>query len=430
MPVLKKWGMAAAASLLCLPALAGSPFNEPWRDASRALIIDAYEHNSIDWAKMVTDRRIAAFIAKASDGDGEPWNCAGENVSQEVCRLKFRRYFVAQELYQTRRALAKSMGLKWGSYHLGRKGDPIAQADHYLDFAKPTPDEVMVLDIEGLEDKWMSLEDAETFTRRIHQKTGRYPMLYVNGSTARHIADRRDEFRLLSRMKLWYARFATEIEGHFPKGNWDSYDIWQFSATPNCNRRRCPYRVPGTPTDIDVNVADMTAAELRAAWPFDGLVGEKPLPVQPQPAPQDDVLVASGAPLNAQAELLASAPAELVPVPLAAPRDSTDRPKVMFVAMANLMGGGAMASPLSIPESLDLLGRVYRAYGSGKRVGLVSAASADEVVSPGIDPVTTATVITVTPEVRQTPAQSRKPGLPIASRDTLPTSDGASGRPY
>ncbi|MCU0830855.1 MAG: glycoside hydrolase family 25 protein [Rhizobiaceae bacterium] len=414
--------VTASAFAGLAPALADSPFTQPWRNKDRALVLDAYEHNAIDWAKMVTDKRIAGFIGKASDGDGEPWNCAGENVSLEVCRLKFRRYFVARELYQTRRLLAKSLGLKWGSYHLGRKGNPIAQADHYLEFAEPTPDEVIVLDIEGLEDKWMSLEDAETFARRIHQKTGRYPMLYVNGSTAKHIADRRDDYRLLSRLKLWYARFAPEIEGHFPKGNWESYTLWQFAATPNCNARRCPYRVPGTPTDIDVNVADMTVAELRAAWPFDGLVEEKPLPVQPVPEGGQDMLVASAEPVVPAAD----AKLELVPLPATAPRGTNERPKVAFVTMANLMGETTMAAPLSLPEGLDLIARMYRHYGAGKPLSLVTPAMADEPAVaampavPAIDPMTTASVALPT-------LAMPRAVLPEVLRAELPGRTGLSG---
>jgi Glycosyl hydrolases family 25 len=328
--------------------------------------------------------------------------------------------------------VAKSLGLKWGSYHLGRKGNPIAQADHYLEFAEPTPDEVIVLDIEGLDDKWMSLDDAEIFARRIHAKTGRYPMLYVNGSTAKHIGERRDEFRLLSRLQLWYARFAPEIEGHFPKGNWDSYALWQFSATPNCNARRCPYRVPGTPTDIDVNVADMTVAELRAAWPFDGLVPEKPLRVQPQ-----DDLIAAAEP-GPEAGTAPTSPvsstevtAELVPVPVSAPRGSNDRPTVAFVTMANLMGETTMAAPLSVPESLGLLARLYRQYGAGRPLTLVSAAMADEW-PPMLDRVVTGGIVTGRLELPRISMPTKIPSmipsvLPEALRAELPTRTQING---
>jgi hypothetical protein len=97
-------------------------------------------------------------------------------------------------------------------------------------------------------------------------------VLYTNGSTALHIAENRDRYRLLSRLPLWYARYKPAIGLHFPKGNWQTYTLWQFSAGVNCDARSCPYRVPGTPLDIDVNVASMSAKELRAEWPFGELV--------------------------------------------------------------------------------------------------------------------------------------------------------------
>ena len=114
----------------------------------------------------------------------------------------------------------------------------------------------------------MSLDDAEIFVRHIKTRLGRWPVLYTNGATALHIAENRDRYSLLSRLPLWYARYKPAIGLHFPKGNWQTYTLWQFSAGANCDARSCPYRVPGTPLDIDVNVASMSADELRAAWPF------------------------------------------------------------------------------------------------------------------------------------------------------------------
>ena len=45
-----------------------------------------------------------------------------------------------------------------------------------------------------------------------------------------------------------------------------------FRRRPIAARLRCPYRVAGTPNDIDVNVAPMDAAALRQQWPFGGLI--------------------------------------------------------------------------------------------------------------------------------------------------------------
>jgi len=252
---------------------AASDFSEPWKKADRALVIDAYEYNSIDWQKLAGDKRIVGFINKASDGLPPAYACSGDETAYRLCKALWKRHAVARELFHTRKVVAKALGLKWGAYHLARPGNPIEQAENFLDFAEPGPDDLMAIDIEENDPtKWMSLEDAELFVRHIFLRTGRYPILYTNGTTSRYIADNRYRYRLLSRLPLWYARYKPEIGIHFPKGNWQRYSLWQFSAQANCGERRCPYRVAGTPNDIDVNVAPMDAEGLRNVWPFGQLV--------------------------------------------------------------------------------------------------------------------------------------------------------------
>ncbi|WP_246723560.1 GH25 family lysozyme [Rhizobium sp. ARZ01] len=267
---------------------------EPWRKTDNAIVIDAYEMNEIDWPLMLTDKRIAGFISKASDGLPESFSCKGEHDGDTVahCKTMWRKYAVSRELYETRRLLAKAQGLLWGAYHLARPGNPVDQANHFLDYAKPQPDEMMVLDIEGIDpEQFMSLADAQIFASHIKTRTGRYPLLYTNHSTARFIAANRDKYRILSRLPLWYARYKPGIRNVFPLGNWDNYALWQFSAAANCNKRRCPYRVKGALTDIDVNVAPMNRAALKRTWAFGELLPEKPL--EPTTDQLDDVMTAS-----------------------------------------------------------------------------------------------------------------------------------------
>lgn len=69
---------------------------------------------------------------------------------------------------------------------------------------------------------------------------------------------------------MWYARFKPTVTD-FPKGTWDSYTLWQFSSEINCkpgHRDSCLYTVPGTETDMDMNVFYGTVDELRKEWPF------------------------------------------------------------------------------------------------------------------------------------------------------------------
>lgn len=270
-------GIIAGLAAAFAPALVhASDFSQPWTREDRAVVIDAYEYNRLDWMAMMGDRRIVGFINKASDGLPPAYFCKGEETEYRLCKALWYRHAVAKELYQTRRTLAKSLGLKWGAYHLARPGNPVEQAQNFLDFAAPGPDDLLAIDIEDNDPaKWMSLDDAEIFVNEIKRRTGRYPVLYTNGNTAQHIADNAYRYRVLSRLPLWYARYKPEIGMHFPKGNWDNYALWQFATQVNCNKQSCPYRVPGTNLDIDVNVASMSPDELRRAWPFGGLVPEK-----------------------------------------------------------------------------------------------------------------------------------------------------------
>ena len=300
-------GLAALLLLAALPFSASAANVEPWKKPENAIVIDAYELNEIDWSEMLSDTRIAGFISKASDGLPESFSCKGEHSGDTVahCKTMWRKYAVSRELYETRRLLARSKGLLWGAYHLARPGNPVDQANHFLDYANPQEDEMMVLDIEGIDaDKYMSLQDAQVFAGHIKTRTGRYPVLYTNHATARHIAFNRDKYRILSRLPLWYARYKPGIEGAFPMGNWENYALWQFSAGVNCSKRRCPYRVKGAENDIDVNVAPMTKAELSKTWAFGSLLPEKPF------EPVDEMLTASipsASALKATAEAAASA---------------------------------------------------------------------------------------------------------------------------
>lgn len=257
--------------------------DEPWKNASTALVIDAYELNTIEWDKLVTNKRVAGFISKASDGLPEVYDCRKKHNGDTFahCKTMWRKYAVSRELFQTRRMLAKANGLLWGAYHLGRPGNPIDQANHFLDYATPGTEDMMVLDIEGLDSKqYMSLDDAEIFARHIKTRTGRYPVLYINHDTARYIAINRDEYPLLSRLPLWYARYRPEIKSVFPMGNWDNYLLWQFSSSTNCNDRACPMRIDGTLDDIDVNTVPVSRQALEKTWAQGELLPVKPPALQ------------------------------------------------------------------------------------------------------------------------------------------------------
>ena len=239
------------AFFLCcaLTSLAQSPeFNEPWKDPKIAIAIDPFEGNDIDWDQLATDPRVVAIIHRATIGDR------------------------ADKKYAERKIEAKKRGYKWGAYHFGKPGDPIKQADFFLDTVKPAKDDLIALDLESDDaTKHMSFEDARVFIRRIREKTGRYPFVYANNLVTKAIADRYGVDDVFARTHLWYARFKKTVTD-FPVGTWKTYTIWQFSSEINCNpenRDACLYTVPGTAYDMDVDVYNGTIEELRSKWPFD-----------------------------------------------------------------------------------------------------------------------------------------------------------------
>lgn len=340
-----------------------SDFSKPWTREDRALVIDAYEYNKLDWQELASDKRIVGFINKASDGLPPPYFCTGDETQFRLCKSLWHRHAMARELYNTRRTLAKALGLKWGAYHLGRPGNPVEQARNFLDFAAPGPDDLMALDIEENDpSKWISLEDAEVFVREIHLRTGRYPVLYTNGNTAQHIADNAFRYKLLSRLPLWYARYKPEIGMHFPKGNWDSYALWQFASQTNCNKQACPYRVRGANVDIDVNVASMSAQDLRKAWPFGGLVPAKP-----------EMLVAT-VPVPFPRELALAGPVEMRWAAVASPPPGVGE-RVVALARSSLSGlSTAYSAAKARSEGQGAIARMI-APADGRAVDAITTAS-------------------------------------------------------
>jgi GH25 family lysozyme M1 (1,4-beta-N-acetylmuramidase) len=229
-------------------AFAQSPqFNEPWKNRQIALAIDPYEGNDIDWDKLATDKRVVAIIHRATIGDR------------------------ADRKYAERRDEAKKRGYKWGAYHLGKPGDPISQADFFLDTVKPTKDDLLAIDLESDDPtKHMSFDDARLFIKRIKEKTGRYPFVYANNLVTKAINEKYGADEVFAKTHLWYARFKRTVTD-FPAGTWSTYTIWQFSSEQNCtptNRSACLYTVPGTEYDMDIDVYNGTIDELRMKWPF------------------------------------------------------------------------------------------------------------------------------------------------------------------
>jgi lysozyme len=221
-----------------------SEFNKPWEDTTKAIIIDAYSENKIDWVALQTDKRVVAVIHKASQGEK------------------------ADPGYSTRKAITKQQGLLFGSYHLATPGDPIRQADCYLEMTGGDTTELLALDLESLDStKHMTLPNAEKFIKRVFEVTGRYPIVYCNRVLLNEISTRYDSTSVFAKCGLWYARMRPDIPD-YNATVWPSYSLWQFSCEINCRTTgTCLYNVPGTAYDMDVNVYNGSVEELRNRWP-------------------------------------------------------------------------------------------------------------------------------------------------------------------
>ncbi len=219
-------------------------FVQPWLDTTKAIIIDPYGENEIDFDKLITDKRVVGIIHKAS------------------------QLYGADKKYYERKLIAKQKGLLWGSYHLGMRGDPVMQANFYLATIQNDSSELMALDLEGLDTaSFMSLKNAERFIKRIHEKTGRYPLVYCNNSVLEEISKNYSDTSIFSKCGLWYARYLKELPD-FNKNVWTNYTLWQFSCEVNCTETgKCWYNVPGTLYDMDVNIYNGTVEELKSRWP-------------------------------------------------------------------------------------------------------------------------------------------------------------------
>ena len=247
--------LASAVTLLSGIAQAGE-FNRPWNDPTPALVLDAYGPNKLDLAKIASDPRVAGILHKASQG------LTGKDSK-----------------YAARRDNARSAGFLWGSYHLLTTQNIKRQVDHYLNVTGLHADETYAIDVECLAGASrcasssfkVSVAQVKEALRYFKSKTGKFPLLYANGSVTIRLANAFSSDPDLADVRLWYARFKGNISSHFPTAHWSTYRLWQFSSEINCKRApgSCPYRVPGTRFDMDINAYWGSVADLRSAWPID-----------------------------------------------------------------------------------------------------------------------------------------------------------------
>ena len=168
-------------------------------------IIDLSHHNHIASFDKVKASGIAAIIHKATQGT---------------------RY--TDPTFSTHTADAKQAGLLVGAYHFGIAGDPIEQAEHFIEVAGKNT--LLVLDFEGNpQGHDMSLTEAEHFVHHVKEITGRYPGLYSGHTIKEALASagiNKPDQTELSKCWLWIAQYSKAPL--IPKV-WNTWTLWQYT---------------------------------------------------------------------------------------------------------------------------------------------------------------------------------------------------------
>lgn len=154
--------------------------------------------------------------------------------------------------YPTRRRAATDAGLLWGAYHFLRPGDMVAQAQFFLDEAKPSPTTLLAVDHE---DRGVSPADLKTFLATVREKSGTVPILYSGYVIKEQLGAADDPD--LGFYPLWLAQY-TQGEPTWPKGTWDNWWLWQFTSGAT---------IDGVSAPCDASAYHGTAADLIQEWP-------------------------------------------------------------------------------------------------------------------------------------------------------------------
>lgn len=154
---------------------------------------------------------------------------------------------------------AIQIGKLWGFYHFARNGDPIAEADHFVDstvnyFGHGIP----VLDWETGE----TVDWVNSFVRRVHDRTGIWPWVYGNPW-------RFNQGGVEPNCGRWVASYPDHLVN--PGFGADPGTVPDTDGAICCWQYASDGRVPGYVGDLDINEfygdAEVWTAYAKAAPP-------------------------------------------------------------------------------------------------------------------------------------------------------------------
>jgi lysozyme len=190
--------------LTCVPANAidcGEKFAWRLRMLDSVIDVSHYQGANLDFA-AAAQNGITAVIHKATQGTHS-----------------------VDPLYVTNRSKARAANLLFGSYHFGTGEDGGEQAAFYLQTVGPQTGELLTLDFEGNNGgPSMALEEARAFVTFIHDRIGKWPLLYTGHYLKDLIGSHPDP--VLSNCPLWLAQYGpTPV---LPAG-FAAWRLWQWT---------------------------------------------------------------------------------------------------------------------------------------------------------------------------------------------------------
>lgn len=201
------------------------------------VVIDLSHHNRILDFDAVKADGILGIIHKATQG----------------FRFKDKKY-------DTHRQKCREIGIMWGSYHFGVRGDGSDQAEFFMEVVQSPANELIVLDFEpNPQGETMILSQAEDFVEAIHHITGRWPGLY-GGHHLKEVLGKETDTPLAN-CWLWFARYGPPPT--IPPA-WEHWTFWQYTDGSAGSE---PHEVQGIgPCDRDKFNGDLAALKKLWGW--------------------------------------------------------------------------------------------------------------------------------------------------------------------
>lgn len=172
------------------------------------LVTDVYSGSPRSFA---TNSTADAIIVKATQGTG---------YVNPYCDIDYQA--------------AKHAGKLLGVYHYAGGGDPVAEADYFLKNVQGYVGEaVLGLDWEYRQnDSWGNTNWCRQFVDRVHEKTGVYPIIYVQFSAVWQVANCANDCGLWAAGYPWYTNSWTipSFLSSYKFSPWQALTGWQFTG--------------------------------------------------------------------------------------------------------------------------------------------------------------------------------------------------------